>query len=297
MHENTIFKTNRMPKFTLLLPLVLILITSCVQEGEDSTNEQGDNVTELQNQIAQLELENSLKDSVINESLAFFNEIKSNLEAIGIRKDQIKAISEDPELTGDDKQWIMEEIRRINFLREENARKVKQLNDQIKSSGIKIAELEIMIESLLKDIQWKDEQINLLQSELDVLDKEYSRLFDAYQEQAFQVEQLTEKMNRVYYAYGTSEELSNNEVVERKNGFIGLGRKTELKDDFNEKYFSPLDASKTKSIRIVGKNPHFITDHPTKSYELVENGAGSIINILDPSEFWKISKYLVVVVD
>ena len=40
----------------------------------------------LQNQIKQLELEKAQKDSLINESLSFFNLIKSNFEAIGVKK-------------------------------------------------------------------------------------------------------------------------------------------------------------------------------------------------------------------
>lgn len=285
-----------MSKLLLFLPITAILIASCVQEPDTTTTNTGDN-TDLENRIAQLELENSLKDSVINESLAYFNEIKSNLEAIGIRKDQIKAISDNPEITSDDKQWILEEIRRINFLREENARKVRQLNEEVKKSGLKIKELEVMIESLLKDIQWKDEQISLLQSEIDHLDQEYSKLFDAYQAKSIELEILTDKMNEVHYAYGTEKELSQNGVIDKKNGFIGIGKKVELKDDFNDKYFTAIDASRTKSILVEGTGLRFITDHPTKSYVLEEGPNRTKIKILDASEFWKVSKYLVVVVD
>ena len=170
-----------MSKIISVFTLVL-LFTSCVQDPtNDDSSSKGGNV-ELENKIQQLELDNAMKDSVINESLSFFNEIKSNLEAIGIRKDEIRAISENSEISGDEKKWILEEIQHINYLREENAGKVRKMKDQMKKNGLKIKELEIMIESLMKDIQWKDEQISLLQGELNNLDKEYSALFDAYQE-------------------------------------------------------------------------------------------------------------------
>ena len=81
-------------KFLSIVALSL-LVFSCTQESEPaSTNE---NVNkDMENKIAQLELDNALKDSVINESLAFFNEIKSNLESIGVRKDEIRTLSENP---------------------------------------------------------------------------------------------------------------------------------------------------------------------------------------------------------
>lgn len=286
-----------MYKFLAVIFFSSLILASCKQEtptGGDSTD--GDKVS-MQNKIDQLELDNRMKDSVINESLAFFNEIKSNLEAIGIRKDEIRAISTNEEISSDDKKWILEEIQHINFLREDNANKVRQMKDQMTKNGVKIKELEVMIESLMKDIQWKDEQINLLQGELHNLDREYSALFDAYQEQALIMDLMTDEMNTVYYAYGTERELNDNGVIEKKNGFMGIGKKTELKDNFNDKYFTKMNAKKKGAISIEGTDIRFITYHPKASYELAINGNKTNVKILDASEFWKLSKYLVVIVD
>ena len=68
----------------------------------------------------------------------------------------------------------------------------------------------------MKDIQWKDEQIAALQKELDRLDHQYSVLFDAYQEQAVVVDRLRDKLNTVYYAYGTAEELLENKIISKR---------------------------------------------------------------------------------
>lgn len=284
-----------MYKVALLL-LAGTILFSCQQNPEEAEASAPEN-KELENRIAQLELENSMKDSVINESLSFFNEIKANLEAIGVRRDQIRGLSENPELEAEDKQWILEEIRRINFLREDNARLVKLLRGELDKSNIKIKELEVMVESLLQDIKWKDEQIAMLQEELDRLDHQYSVLFDAYQEQAVVVDQLRDELNTVFYAYGTSDELEENKIISKKNGFIGIGRRLELRHDFNTDYFTKVDATRQQSINVRGKDIRLLTDHPSDSYELTENATGTVIKITDVSEFWKISKYLVVLVD
>lgn len=281
----------------VLLPILIgIVLFSCQQKSEESKSEVHKD-KELENRIAQLQLENSMKDSVINESLAFFNEIKANLEAIGVRRDQIRELSENPELEPEDKQWILEEIRRINFLREDNARLVKRLNAELDKGNTKIKELEVMVESLMNDIKWKDEQIGALQKELDRLDHQYSVLFDAYQEQAVEVDQLKNELNTVYYAYGTSEELEQHKIILKKNGFVGIGRRLELRTDFNENYFTRIDATKKKSINIRGKGVRLLTDHPSGSYSLTETATGTSLQIKDASKFWKISKYLVVLVD
>ncbi len=286
-----------MPKISFFLLASLLVLASCKQEQTtDPNNGNNTELLELENKVKQLELDNALKDSVINESLAFFNEIQSNLEEIGIKKDEIRALSNNPELENNDKEWILEQIRHINFLREDNARKVKQLNGQLEKNKLQIKELEVMIASLRKDIEWKDEQINLLQAELDRVDSEYSKLFDAYQEQAIKIDALQDDLNTVHYAYGSEDELIENGVIEKKNGFIGIGKKISLKDSFNDQYFTKADAKKTKSITIVGTDIRFITSHPTNSYSIQEQGAKSIITIKDASEFWKVSKYLVVTV-
>ncbi len=282
-----------MPKYFLLFTLSIIF-ASCQMDSPTGNDGSLAIDQELENKIKQLELDNAMKDSMINEALGFFNEIKQNLGTISARNEEIRVLSTDPELTPEDKNWILEEIKEINFLREENAKKVGYLREELKKNGLKIKELENMIESLVKEIQWKDEQIQMLQTELDQLDDDYTRLFDAYQHAALSLDLLTEEMNTAYYAYGTEEELTNNDVLEKKNGFLGIGKKILLKDQFNDDYFTAIDVKKVKNITVEGTEVHLISAHQPSSYELVESGSSTIVKITDPAEFWKVSKYLVV---
>ena len=74
--------TKKMPKFLSFILLSCLILTSCKEDtpvGDDYSDVT--DVTALQNRIDQLELTNELKDSVINESLHFFNEIQENLQA------------------------------------------------------------------------------------------------------------------------------------------------------------------------------------------------------------------------
>lgn len=285
-----------MKRFLFLSTLTLAVLASCTSEPQTTSSTPKDSMS-LENRIAQLEKENAQKDSMINESLEFFREIQSNLESIEVKKDEIRVISRNPEVSNDDKTWIMEQIKHINYLREENAKKVVQLNKKLKESGLKIKELNNMVEDLLTNIRARDEQIGLLQDELSSLDKAYSKLFDAYQEKAELVEELTDELNTVYYSYGTEDELVKNQVIERKNGFIGIGKKIKLMDNFNEKYFAKVDMREEKEIFVEGSELKFITDHPSSSFKLIPIGKNTKIKIVNPNEFWKVSNYLVVVVE
>lgn len=277
--------------------LLLLLITSCQQEPKKSRSEDLEKIAELKGQLGQLKMDNYSKDALIQESLTFFDEIQANLETIQLKKSEIKLKSEDPELKEEDKQWIIEQIKHINYLREENGRKVNSLNNELKKSGLKIKELENMIERLVKEMQSKDIEIAILQDALNTVDKEYSRLFDAYIEQEMIVGELTDQINTGYYTYGSLRELKDNQVIEKKKGFIGIGKKTKLLDNFNEEYFNKIDISMTKEILVEGSEIRFITDHPSTSYKLQVSGKNTKIIIEKPKEFWRVTKYLVVLVD
>ena len=57
------------------------------------------------------------------------------------------------------------------------------------------------------------------------------------------------------------------------------------------------DLTQEDKIEIMGEKVKFITDHPSSSYEVISNGQNHTIKINDPKSFWKVSKYLVIVVD
>lgn len=280
-------------KHIIAIALVGFLF-SCKDDAANTdlppTGEKSIEMVQLENQVAQLKLENANKDSVINESLEFFNEIQDNLAKISLKNNEIQILSENPEITIDNREWILQEINNINHLREQNARKVKSLQGKLKNSNLKIASLEETVKKLVLQIKAKDEQIESLQNTLGDLDVAYSELFDEYQQQVELALDVMADLNTAYYAIGTFEELEANNVLVKEGGFIGMGKKTELADDMNDKYFTKIDIMKKKEITVIGENPKLVTDHPSSSY----NWNGNKLVITNAKEFWKVSKYLVV---
>ena len=280
-------------KYILSL-LALTMLFSCQQEEttevEPMNQEESAELINLRNQLAQLELESKRKDSVINESISFFNEIQENLAKITVKEDQIRIKSQNPEISDDDKEWIRQEIQNINYLREENAKRIRNLQGQVKAKDLKITELQNMIDRLVLDVKSRDEKIEVLQIMLADRDMEYVELFDQYQEQVELALEVMKELNTVYYAYGTIDELVENEVLVREGGFIGIGKKTNVADNFNKDYFQKMDKTKVKKIKITGNKPQIVTDHPSSSYRW----EGNEIVITDPDRFWKISRFLVV---
>jgi hypothetical protein len=104
-------------------------------------------------------------------------------------------------------------------------------------------------------------------------------------------------MNSVYYAFGTSKELKEKNVITKEGGFIGMGKSTKLKDDFNKEYFTKVNASQTTSIDIRAKKAKIITSHPSSSYKLIGEKSVEKIEITNTEDFWSNSKYLVIITE
>lgn len=276
--------------------LGIMLLSSC--KGENKPNEKLQENTELvrlKGEVRSLKLEKTNKDSLLNESIYTFNEIQNNLARIGNKENEIRLKTEDVSLSTDNKKWILQEIRNINFLREENSLKIKKLNQQLQSKNLAISELQTMVNRLSLQVQSQDEQINSLQKELASLDGEYAKLFDAYQEQTILTFETLKELNKSFYTYGSLKELKANNVIIQEGGFIGIGENTLLKDGFNEKYFTEVDRKKTRTLTVIAKKMYFVTDHPSSSYTILDKGNSKVIQITNPDAFWKISRYLVIV--
>ena len=103
-------------------------------------------------------------------------------------------------------------------------------------------------------------------------------------------------MNKGFIASGTYKSLKAKGLVSKEGGFLGLGKKESLHRDFADNLFTQVNIRDLKSIPVNSKSAKLITEHPTSSYELVRDKDNKIasIDIKDPDQFWKISKYAVV---
>ncbi len=278
------------------IPALILLLTlfSCKNEPQDKLEMEA--IASLESEIEQLKFENVQKDSMINSALRFYKEIEANLQNIGVRQGALKASVEDPESTFRDKEWMIQEIQQINFLRVQNQKSIKQLKAQLEKSGVEISELQELIRGLVEDVEVKEEQLLVLREELDRSNQELARLFDAFQEKEFELQTVEEEMNKVFYVYGTESELVENGVLDKKNGFLGIGKKVEIKKNTNLKYFTEKDLRDFNDLTIMGEDARIITPHDTDAYSMETDSKKAKLKIVNPRSFWKLSKILVVVV-
>lgn len=244
------------------------------------------------------------KDSAIYAFLNTFNEIEGNLQTIKDKEKIISATATDVELGQSREEKINEDIQIIYNLMQENQDKVASLRTQLKRAQVKGAELQTTIANLQAKLAEKNAQIlqlrrDLLDMNLKVDELSYTidtLLFENEVKNAI-IEAQEESLNTAYYLYGTKKELKQNNVLDKKGGFIGIGGAKELNEDFDKEYFTKIDVRETKGISLNTKKAEIITTHPTGSYTFTGTENVDSLIIENPDEFWKVSKFLVIVVN
>jgi len=247
------------------------------------------------------------RDSLVNEMTTTFDEIEKNLTFVREKRGQLTLATTEGNKTY--KELLVEDIRLMNEMLVQSSKKIDELDKKLKASGFeiksfknKIAELnnniieqDNNIKQLTAELEKRDYKIAEMDNQITVMQTNISSKSDTISIKSQIIEEKDNELNKAYYVAGTKKELLEKGVIQREGGFLGLGKDKDLKDDPNEKYFSELDQRTTQSLPIHAKKAHLITEHPDSSYKFIlENDQVAYIQIEDPSEFWKLSRYLVV---
>jgi hypothetical protein len=76
-----------------------------------------------------------------------------------------------------------------------------------------------------------------------------------------------------------------------------MGRTLKIRKDFNREYFTEGDLRGLTYIPLHTKKARIISVHPQGSFRISGEKTADTLFIEDSSEFWKASKYLLVVFD
>ena len=245
----------------------------------------------------------SARDSVIVEWVTTFSEIERNIAMIKEKEHIISMNSSNNELSKDKRLQVLDDIQYINTLLEANKQKIASLTEQLKKSGGKIKILEHKIAELEESVKLSEIEISDLKNtlvsknfEIDQLNTQNAELQSTIVQKEEKITKQTNEMNKAFYACGTTKELKAKGLLTKKGGFIGLGKTKSLSGNLSDSAFVQVDISKTKFIPVNSKKAKLISEHPVNSYQFIRDKNNKIetLEIRDPAQFWKISKYVVV---
>lgn len=280
----------------------IVLITSCnfISEQEN-----------LQTRADSLEAEVYKKDAQLSMLVTTIDNINSNLQTIKEKENIIATKSKSNELGSSTSESINQDIQMIYELLVKNKNEIQNLENKFKDSAKNNRELKSFIENLNNSLKEKSKEIALLQEELKqkeyIIDElnyeviglilEMDSLKDYARNISSQLESTIDEANITYYAIGTKRELKNKNIAV-KNGFLSMGAKQVLKDEFDQSYFTQVDMRSFDELPLYASKAKILTSHPTDSYTITEGENKDLFLIINNSkEFWSISKYLVIEVN
>src|ERR1035437_4172880 len=243
------------------------------------------------------------RDSSIGDWVTTFGDIEKNIAIIKEKEHIISTNSSNVELSKDKRQQIVEDIKYINTLIEQNKKKIAILNGQLSKSGGTIKGLQSTITELEASVKQSESEVSDLKAtlvnkkfELDQLSTKNTDLQSTIVQKDEKITTQTNEMNKAFFACGTYKQLNAKGLLTKEGGFIGLGKTKTLAGSFSDSLFKQIDITVTKSIPINSKNAKLISEHPANSYQFIRDKDKKIesIEITDPVQFWKISKYAVV---
>lgn len=279
----------------------LVLLFLCVAMFA-ACNNKGGSRDELKAQNDSLAMELSQRNAELDEIMGTFNEIQEGFNQINAAENRVdlqrNTMSEN---AASAKEQIAADIQFITKTMADNREQIQKLQAQLKSSKNNSAQLKKAIDKLNAELEAKTKQIGELQAELASKNIRIQELDEAVTNLNANVETLTtenaekaktvaaqdKKINTAWFVFGTKSELKNQKILQKGDVLKSA--------DFNKDYFTEIDIRTTKDINLYTKRAELLTSHPVDSYTFEKDSKGQLIlKITNPSEFWSVSKYLVI---
>jgi DNA repair exonuclease SbcCD ATPase subunit len=280
-----------MRNLVFLLVCAATMLTSCTSGSKKLKAENDSLSTAL-----------SRRDAELDEMMSTFNDIQEGFRQINEAENRVDlqrgTISENATSV---RQQIASDIEFITKTMSDNRTQIAKLRAQLKNSNTNSAQLKKAIETLQTELVEKARRIEELQEELAAkniriqeLDAAVSNLSAAKESlvadneaKAKTVAEQDKAINSAWFVFGTKSELKAQKIL--KSGDV-------LKSsDFNKDYFTQIDIRTTTEIKLYSKRADILTVHPANSYVLEKEDKGQLtLKITNPTDFWSVSKYLVI---
>lgn len=281
----------------------VILVTAGIFGVSRFNSEKQLQLAAIENQKASYTELLTTRDSVINEWIVTFDQIEKDLNMVKEKENIITVNSSNGEFSKSKKEQIQKDIAYINTVLDQNRKKIESLTAQLKNSGGTIKGLQVKIAELEASMKLREAEVSELKLALVDKDFEIGKLNTIMTDQQLAIAQKDEKIsnqisekNKAFVAFGTYKDLKARGLVSKEGGFLGLGKKEAITAEFADSSFKQVNIAELKEIPVNSKSAKLISEHPASSYEMITDANKNVtgIEIKDPEEFWKISKYAVV---
>lgn len=283
-----------MKKLALVLVCVATMLVSCdgITGGSKKMKAENDSLSIA---LAQ-------RDAELDELMSTFNDIQEGFRQINEAENRVDlqrgTITEN---AASAKQQIASDIEFITQRMAENREQISKLQAQLRSSNTNSAQLKKAVAALTEELAAKTKRIEELQEELASKNIRIRELDSAVTSLSADNEMLAAEneakeramaeqdkaINSAWFVFGTKSELKAQKILQSGDVLKSA--------DFNKDYFTQIDIRTTKEISLYSKRADLLTSHPTDTYVLEKDDKGQLVlKITKPTEFWSVSRYLVI---
>lgn len=285
-----------MKKSLLFCGIAALLLSSCA----GNSKKEEDSIAMLSEQYSEA---TNFNDSL----MLLMGDIYTGLDSINQQEGLLYSLGAGGE-KADRRAEIRENLANIKARLNANRQLLESMEAKLKASNNQNAVLAKTIAQLKEHIAQQDAKIEQLTADLsqakatiDTLNnqvaegREQLRNETAAREEAqAQATAAENEANKVYYAIGTNAELKKNGLLEKK--FLGATKV--MKGDYNLNYFTSADKRTLNVIPTASTKVKIWSNMPAGSYEIVEAANGNkTIRILNPTQFWSLTPFLVIQVN
>ncbi|MDR0543431.1 MAG: hypothetical protein LBH19_14640 [Dysgonamonadaceae bacterium] len=285
-----------MKRTVLFCAAFTLVLTSCVKNSSE--------YKALQAKNDSLALAATKANVELDQIMTLFNEVEDNFRSIKSAENYLSVQSGGSgELAPSVRDRIQSDMQFVTETLDKNRKQIADLEAKLKKSNLNSSQLSKTLANLHRELEEKTGLLVTLREELAKRDlqiadltENVSRLSDnvkalAAESSARQdvINRQQTELNTVYYCFGTSQELKNQKIL--ANGQLGA--------DFNRDYFIRIDDLHTlKVVPLYAKKGKLISKHPAGSYAFAKDASGKAeLRILNPEDFWSLTKYLVIEVN
>ncbi|MFI5253371.1 MAG: hypothetical protein ACHQQQ_13175 [Bacteroidota bacterium] len=259
----------------------------------------------------QLHSDITTRDEYVSAITDSVNAIYASIEDLNAAESSILREEKNMEMTkkltqGEIRTRLGERLAVIRAVLIDDHKRINELQSKLVYSRQQYTGLTKLVESLRKSLQERDQSIADLTNRIRGLQADITQKNVELAEKSSLISQkdsvlaLQQKeITTVYYITGTKSDLEKKGIIRKEGGFLWgmFGATTVLTNDFDKKYFKPINRTIQNTIQVEGKINEIIPKRNPQWYlQTIGDDGMSTLNISYPEQFWK-DEYLVIVTD
>lgn len=281
-------------KKIIILVAGIIMMSAC--QNQSKVNDA------LQYQIDSLQTIVDNKDAELNDIIVTMTEVQTGIQRIAEAEGRV-TVADGSQESASSRAIIRDNMEYICEAMQQNRDLVLQLREKLNASRFKSDKLKGLVDGLQTQVETQNQRIQELHASLaekdstilaqtvriDSLSQSVASLAEEHRDQTTTLARQEKQINSAWFVFGTKSEL-------REQGIMKGGNVLE-DSEFNKDYFTEIDIRHVKDIKTYSRSAKLLTTHPKDSYMLTKDGNDQYeLHISNPSRFWSVSKYLVILV-